>query len=252
MNERTLKALEFGKVLEHLAGFCLSEAGAETCRDLAPLPDVEAVHATHRILDEFRTWTQESGAKPAALPDIRPLFGYMRAESGPLDTDALWTLKQALAPVRHAAQTILAPRSVGDANARRYPALSSLADCPLPEMTLAALGRCVSDDGLLRDESSPELLQARTELRRLHQACLRQVKDFSERYNIGHYLQDTYMTLASDRYVLPLKANFKGRLQGIVHDYSQTGETCYFEPMFLIEQNNRLQELKRAEREEEY
>ena len=59
------------------------------------------------------------------------------------------------------------------------------------------------------------------------------------------------MTLASDRDGLPLKANFKGRLQGIIHDWSQTGETCYFEPMFLVEINNRLQELKRQEREEE-
>lgn len=91
----------------------------------------------------------------------------------------------------------------------------------------------------------------RGELRRLHLQCLRKVKEFAVQYNILQYLQDEYMTLASDRYVLPLKANFKGRIQGIIHDYSNTGETCYFEPMFLVELNNRLQELKREEREEE-
>ena len=91
----------------------------------------------------------------------------------------------------------------------------------------------------------------RGELRRLHLMCLRKVKDFAVQYNIAQYLQDDYMTLASDRYVLPLKSNFKGRIQGIIHDYSNTGETCYFEPLFLVEQNNRLQELKREEREEE-
>ena len=64
-------------------------------------------------------------------------------------------------------------------------------------------------------------------------------------------MQDSFITLSSDRYVLPLKANFKGRLQGVIHEYSQTGETCYFEPMFLVELNNRLQGLKREEREEE-
>ncbi len=58
------------------------------------------------------------------------------------------------------------------------------------------------------------------------------------------YLQDDFMTISSDRYVLPLKANFKGRMQGVIHDWSQTGETCYFEPIFLVEINNRLQELK--------
>lgn len=122
---------------------------------------------------------------------------------------------------------------------------------PLPEMTLSALSRCLGDDGLIKDESSPELMLVRGELRRLHLMCLRKVKDFAVQYNIAQYLQDDYMTLASDRYVLPLKSNFKGRIQGIIHDYSNTGETCYFEPLFLVEQNNRLQELKREEREEE-
>ena len=122
---------------------------------------------------------------------------------------------------------------------------------PLPVQLTAALNRCLSDDGYIRDESSPELHQVRSELRRLHQSCMRKVKDYAVQYNMLPYLQDEFMTLSSDRYVLPLKANFKGRMQGIIHDWSQTGETCYFEPMFLVEINNRLQELKREEREEE-
>lgn len=248
MNTRTLKALEFGKVLEHLAAFCLSEAGAQCCKELAPLADPHAVHAAQRLLDAYRTWAQESGYKAASFPDIRPVFGVVRG-GRTLEMDALWALKEALAPVKNLVQSLTAVDHTG---AARYPELAELAAHPMPDMTLAALARCISDDGLLRDESSPGLMLARSELRRLHQGCLRQVKEFSARYNIGQYLQDEYMTLASDRYVLPLKANFKGRLQGIVHDYSQTGETCYFEPMFLVEQNNRLQELKREEREEEH
>ncbi len=63
-------------------------------------------------------------------------------------------------------------------------------------------------------------------------------------------LQDEYLTISSDRYVIALKSNFKGRIKGIVHDYSQSGETCYFEPLFLIDLNNKLQELRKLEREE--
>ena len=59
------------------------------------------------------------------------------------------------------------------------------------------------------------------------------------------------MTISSDRYVLPLKTSYKGKLPGIIHDYSQTGETCYFEPLFLVELNNSLQELKQEERQAE-
>ncbi len=249
MNERTLKALEFGKVLDHLARYCLSEAGADACRALRPAPYPEAVHAAQSLLDAFRTWAQESGLKLSAFPDIRPLFGFLHSSAAPLDTDALWTLKQTLAPLRPLVASLRAGDSAGNP---LYPDLDALAARPLPEMTLSALARCVGDDALLKDESSPELMLVRAELRRLHQSSLRQVKDFAARYNIGHYLQDEYMSLASDRYVLPLKTNFKGHLQGIVHHYSQTGETCFFEPMFLVEQNNRIQELKREEREEEH
>lgn len=248
MDSRTLKALEFGKVLEHLATLCVSEAGRRVTFGLLPLCDIDAVNAAHTLFDEVRTWSGQSGFRLSDFPDLEGLFPHLERAlpaDAPLDADALWALRETLAQARRAVQSV-------NENAALWPALRDLvASMPLPEMTLSALGRCIGDDGLIKDESSPELMLVRGELRRLHLMCLRKVKDFAVQYNIAQYLQDDYMTLASDRYVLPLKSNFKGRIQGIIHDYSNTGETCYFEPLFLVEQNNRLQELKREEREEE-
>ena len=208
------------------------------------------VNAAHTLFDEVRTWSAHSGFRLSDFPDLEGLFPHLEKaavspSSAPLDADALWALRETLLQGRKAAQSI-------NENGAMWPSLRDLvASMPLPEMTLSALSRCLGDDGLIKDESSPELMLVRGELRRLHLMCLRKVKDFAVQYNIAQYLQDDYMTLASDRYVLPLKSNFKGRIQGIIHDYSNTGETCYFEPLFLVEQNNRLQELKREEREEE-
>ena len=250
MDSRTIKALEFGKVLEHLAGLCVSEAGRRVSRGLFPLRDADAVNAAHTLFDEVRTWSAHSGFRLSDFPDLEGLFPHLeKAAVSPsaaaLDADARWALRETLLQGRKAAQSI-------NENGAMWPSLRDLvASMPLPEMTLSALSRCLGDDGLIKDESSPELMLVRGELRRLHLMCLRKVKDFAVQYNIAQYLQDDYMTLASDRYVLPLKSNFKGRIQGIIHDYSNTGETCYFEPLFLVEQNNRLQELKREEREEE-
>ena len=250
MDSRTIKALEFGKVLEHLAGLCVSEAGRRVSLGLFPLRDADAVNAAHTLFDEVRTWSAHSGFRLSDFPDLEGLFPHLEKaavspSSAPLDADALWALRETLLQGRKAAQSI-------NENGAMWPSLRELvASMPLPEMTLSALSRCLGDDGLIKDESSPELMLVRGELRRLHLMCLRKVKDFAVQYNIAQYLQDDYMTLASDRYVLPLKSNFKGRIQGIIHDYSNTGETCYFEPLFLVEQNNRLQELKREEREEE-
>ncbi len=259
---RTLTALEFHKLLDHLAGRCLSPAGKAAALELRPFSTAqEATHAA-LLYAECLTWYSVAEIATGAadkksfrmlnFPDISGLFPFLRASYAVLDLDALWTLREVLRLADAANQSVhsFVQSSVSADNS--CPRLLELVEsCPLPETLTKALTRCLNDDGHLRDESSPELLLVRTELRRLHQSCLNRVKDFASEYNITHYLQDSFMSLASDRYVLPLKSNFKGRLQGIIHDYSQTGETCYFEPMFLVEVNNNLQELKRQEREEE-
>ena len=246
MDGRTLHALEFPRVLERLSDFCLSEAGKEAALALRPMDDADKVRESQHLYDEARSWLAEGEFAPVSFPDISGLLAHVHTHAEALfDMDGLWALKETLALARRAVQSI-------HAGAGRRPLLDILAcSLPLPELTLSALTRCVGDDGYLKDESSPGLLLVRGEMRSIHQNCLRRVKEFAEKYNIGRYLQDDYMTLSSDRYVLPLKANFKGRVQGIIHDYSNTGETLYFEPMFLVEQNNRLQQLKQEEREEE-
>lgn len=253
MHERTLKALEYHKVLEHLSDRCVSPAGRAAALALRPLPTAHEATEAALLHDECHTWAvsartgDTSAFALAAFPDISTVTRYVQAPAAVLDTDALWAVHEVLRLARSAQDSLNQPRAATD-----WPRLAALAGAqPLPTALSAALRRCLADDATLKDESSPELLLARTELRRLHQSCLRKVREFAVQYNILHYLQDEFMTLASDRYVLPLKANFKGRVQGIIHDWSQTGETCYFEPMFLVEVNNRLQELRREEREAE-
>ncbi len=258
---RTFTALEFDKVLEHLANKCLSASAKTAALALRPLQSAHAATEAARLHDECRTWaalaegamhgSDKKGFRMASFPDVSSIAPFLRAPHALLDLDALWTLREVLRMAHQAALSVktLAESAQGE---NTWPRLVALVEAsPLPEALTQALRRCLGDDGNIRDESSPELLLVRTELRRLHQSCLRRVKDFANEYNILHYMQDSFMTLASDRYVLPLKSNFKGRLQGIIHDWSQTGETCYFEPMFLVEVNNNLQDLKRQEREEE-
>ncbi len=255
IHARTLNALEFHRIADHLSELCLSGVGRERARAIAPLDDAEAVTLAARIYEEAADWASRPAAGGAvfcvcSFPDVSSMLraaATSRAHTFQPDVDAFWALREVLRLARDAHASIAQPEA-----ATRWPHLLAMADgSPLPVQLTAALLRCISDDGLLRDESSPELYRLRGELRRLHQSCMRKVKDFAQQYNMLAYLQDEFMSLSSDRYVLPLKANFKGRMQGIIHDWSQTGETCYFEPMFLVEINNRLQELKREEREEE-
>lgn len=255
IHQRTLNALEFGKITAYLADLCVSSQGRAKALAVAPLKSRAEAEAAFRLYEETSIWLDQNQTSIApysitAFPDVSGILEAASMENGRksvLDLDAFWALRETLSLAKNLRLSICQPQA-----AKLWPTLLELAEAiPFPENIASALNRCISENGYLRDEGSPELLRIRTEIRSLHQNCLRRVKDYARQYNIEHYLQDDFMTLAQDRYVLPLKANFKGRLQGVIHDWSQTGETIYFEPMFLVEVNNRLAQLKREEHEEE-
>lgn len=250
MESRAIHALELPRVLACLAGFTVSEAGHQACLALRPFASLEKVRTEAALFEQGRLFALRTDRRLAAFPAVDGLLQFVSTPSSVLDLDDLFALRQMLTQGRDMSEAITADPAAGEATG--WPLwVDRCRELPLPAKALSALGRCLSEEGLIRDEASPDLSLVRGELRRLHQQCARRVKDYAAEYNILHFLQDSFMTLSSDRYVLPLKANFRGRLQGVIHDYSQTGETCYFEPLFLVELNNRLQELKREEREEE-
>ncbi|MDL2266856.1 Smr/MutS family protein [Desulfovibrio sp. OttesenSCG-928-G15] len=248
MEDRALHALELPKVLACLAGFTVSEAGFFACKNLAPLREAAALHSAAALFEQGRLWVLRSEKQLKPFPAIEGMLQHLAAPHTVLDLDDLFALRQLISQGKELTGAMTASPGADQI----WPLwLQKCEELAFPAQCQSALTRCFTDEGLIRDEASPELSVVRVELRNIHRQCSKKVKDYAAEYNILHYLQDSFMTLSSDRYVLPLKANFKGRLQGVIHDFSQTGETCYFEPLFLVELNNRLQELKREEREEE-
>lgn len=246
MEPRTLHLLEFPKILKELSGFAVSEPGATACLELRPFAEALSVRLQLTLLDQALRWVRESGFRLAAFPDFGGFFPVLDIPQRILDLDALFALSATLEQGR-IARDLLEPYAE-----RGWDELTAaVSGAPWPAATWSALKRCLDQNGHLKDESSPGLFSVRQEIRAIHQKCTKRVKDFVLSENIAQYLQDDFVTVSSDRYVLPLKVNFKNRFPGIIHDYSQTGETCYFEPMFLVEINNALQELKREERVEE-
>jgi len=247
MESRTLQVLEFPKILNSLSGLTVSEAGAEACLKICPLDSLEAVNHSAMLFEQGAAWVKESGFSLKSFPPIDGLFTYLDRQTVVIDQDALFALKQVLDNVYYCRESL---RGFED---RGWDILwKSLFAYEWPVKTVSAIQRCLDPDGRIKDESSPGLMDVRQEIRSIHQRCTKRVKDFILSENLGNAIQEEFMTISSDRYVLPLKVNFKNKIKGIIHDYSQTGETCYFEPIFLVDTNNRLQELKKEEREEEY
>lgn len=246
MDSRTLQLLEYPKVLQHLSHFAVSEAGRDACLSLLPETDPGRIAARSALVREAIHFCGHKDVRLTAFPDVAGVFAFLRNPLSFLDHDGLVGVREML----KAASTLL--ESLGEADAERYPGLTALVSgLTLPPRTWSGLLRCLAPDGTIRDEASPELFSVRQEIRRVHQMCTRKVQDFFQNKDLQFMLQDEFLTISSDRYVLALKNNFKGRIKGIVHDYSQTGETCYFEPLFLVELNNDLQEYKQEERAEE-
>ncbi|MCC8194550.1 MAG: endonuclease MutS2, partial [Deltaproteobacteria bacterium] len=250
MDTRALTLLELPKVLTYLADKAVSDAGKAACLALRPHCDIDSVRKAGAWFAQGRVWKATSGFVLPAFLSLDGVLAYLETPAALLDLDALWGLRQTLVPAKELLESLEETDSPDGES--QWPLLAERAKSfVFPHQSITALVRCLADDGRLRDEASPELLLARGGIRSLHQTCTRRVREFIQQNNLEQFLQDDFMTLSSDRYVLPLKANFKGRLQGVIHDYSQTGETCYFEPVFLMEVNNRLQELKQEEREAE-
>jgi len=246
MDSRTLQLLEYPKVLQHLSHFAVSEAGRDACLSLLPETDPVRIAERSALVREAIHFCAFKDVRLAAFPDVAGVFAYLQSPLAFLDVDGLIGLWEML----KVAAALL--ERLGPADKERYPGLAALvAGLTLPPKTWSGLSRCLAPDGTIRDEASPELYSVRQEIRRVHQMCTRKVQDFFQNKDLQYILQDEFLTISSDRYVLALKNNFKGRLKGIVHDYSQTGETCYFEPLFLVELNNDLQEYKQEERAEE-
>jgi len=247
MESRTFHVLEFPKILGALSGFAVSEPGASACLAISPFDKLEDVNRASTLFEQAAAWVGESDFKFSPFPELAGLFPHLDSPLGVLDQDALFALKTVLDITRSARDSL---KKYED---REWDILvETLFAYAWPEKTVSGIGRCLDPEGRIKDGSSPDLLAVRQEIRTIHQRCTKRVKEFIVQQNMTQAMQDEFMTVSSDRYVMPIKANFKNKTKGIIHDYSQTGETCYFEPMFLVETNNRLQELKREEREEEY
>ncbi|RQD68108.1 endonuclease MutS2 [Desulfonatronovibrio magnus] len=245
MEQKTITLLEFNKVLRHLSNEAVSSSGKEACLNTAVITSSEELTSKTEFLREVMSCCAECGLTINSFPDISSSLNRVRQTDHIVQLEEFWEIRAFL----QQANDFIA--LIDNLDSQRFVRISETRiDQTWPDKLFSALLRCISSTGEISDESSPGLYSIREEIRSIRHQCSKKVNESLTHSNISHYLQDEYLTISSDRYVLALKSNFKGKLQGIIHDYSQTGETCYFEPFYLTELNNNLQKLKRQEREE--
>ncbi len=244
MDARHCVTLELPKVLERLASYTAFSAGAEKARHLLPssLPSEvrERLETTTeaRALLEARPQTSLGGAR-----DVRPQVAAAQRGVTLLPPDLL-DVRGTLISARALHQTLSRLN-------RQFPRLADIAGRidPCPDL-IDAIGRCLDERGEVQDSASPELARVRRELRVAHDRLMDRLQRIISSPTNGPYLQEAMITIREGRYVIPLKADFKGRIRGVVHDRSSSGATLFIEPLAVVELNNAWRELGMREEQE--
>ncbi len=244
LNLKHLNTLEFPKILERLARHADFSASKELALALMPafyLSEVEERQAETR--EARRLLSVKPGLSIGGARDVRPLLQRASRSAALLPAELL-DIRQTVAAARDLKRAI---GRLGD----QFPLLEDIAariqECPglLNEIT-----RCISDRGEVLDSASPELARIRREVGVTHQRLLDRLNRIVQSPQNSQYLQESFVTQRQGRYVIPLRTEFKGRIQGIVHDQSASGATLFIEPLATVELNNRWRQLQLDEEEE--
>jgi DNA mismatch repair protein MutS2 len=243
MDTKTLQVLEFPKILNRLADFCDFSGSADLARALLPTPDYEEAVACLAETTEARKLIVTSDVTIGGAHDIREQVE-LAARGGVLDPKELLDVHSTLLSMR----TL---RRYFEKHSEEYPNLGGIAyRLPAPPDLIEAISRCIADNGEVADSASPKLYDLRRQVRVAHDRLMTRLQRYLTDSTTAPKLQDTVITQRDGRYVIPLRAEFKGQVKAIVHDQSSTGATLFVEPLAVVELNNAYREAQIAERDE--
>ncbi len=252
MNEHTLKVLEYDKVRGLVAGFAASEPGRAAVSEL--LPALSPVVAVER-LQETRECTGliMGGENPPldGILNVGAAVAKLRINGTTLAPLELLELATTLGAGRRVKGFFDRIGEKGALARQGVPLLHARAALiqPLPGIE-AAVANAIDEKAEVKDSASPALRRIRKQLGRMRDDILSRLSGILQAGSFQKVVQEPVITMRDDRYVLPLKPNFRQSIRGVVHGQSGSRSTLFVEPLEVLEQNNRLAELRMEEREE--
>jgi len=244
MNPRTLRVLEYPKILERLAQYCAFSGGAELAAALLPSDDLVTVQTwliqTH---EAYQLLQQKDDVNFGGVSDLRPLLERAERRSVLFPPDLL--------EIKFTLQRARQLRNLLTRLEHTFPHLAEMAANIQPcDHVVEQISRCISDRGDVLDNASPELARIRSELRVAQERLLSTLERLVHSGDVKPYLQEALVTQRQGRYVIPVRAEYKGNIDGIVHDQSASGATLFIEPLKVVQQNNAVRELELQEEKE--
>jgi DNA mismatch repair protein MutS2 len=243
MHEKSILTLEYPKIMEKVAREAAFSASKALVQELQPTPNLEEARRRLAYTTEaYQLIELRSDAGVQGAHDIRQQ-SLRAAREGVLSPSDLLEVLTTIHSALHVAR--LTDRLV----AENFPLLHTLgADIPQRPHLAVRIEETISQDGEVLDTASPTLRKLRFDIRGANQRLQDRLRTLVHEF--GNALQEPIVTIRSDRYVVPVKAESRGQVRGIVHDQSSSGATVFIEPMVVVELNNKLRQLQIEERQE--
>ncbi len=244
MNPKYLHTLEFDKILARVAAHADFAASAELARALTPSTNPADIERAQSETTEARAiLAQHPEISIGGARDVRPLTKNARIDATLQPVDLL-ELRQTLISARTLRRALLKFNTV-------YPRLAARAAhlAELPSV-VDTIGRTINDRAEVADTASATLARLRHELNTQRNRLMDKLQRLLTSSTNAKVIQETIITERDGRYVIPIRAEAKGRIPGIVHDTSASGATLFIEPLAVVEMGNRVRELVREEQRE--
>lgn len=245
MNQKALKVLEYDKIIQLLAEQATSDAGKKRCLELIPMTDKQLItDAQAQTADALSRIYRKGSISFGGLKD--PGFQMKRLEiGGCLNAAELLSICTLLEITRRA-------KAYSRENRDDLPADSlDVLFAGLEPLTplLEEIRRCILAEDEISDDASPALHSVRRTIRNINDKIHGAMNNLLNSSTTRSYLQDAVITMRNGRYCLPVKAEYKGQVPGMIHDQSSTGSTLFIEPMSVVKLNNDLKEAFLKEQE---
>ncbi len=245
MNEKALRVLEYPKIIERLTKLAGSEPGKKLCSQLVPSTDLSLIHRMQtETSDALHRIYQKGSISFAGVCDMRSSL--KRLEIGSIMNTAellkvcrlLETCSRIKAYSRR--ENDETPDDSLDEMFRELQPLTPLS---------TEIRRCILDENEIADDASPTLRQIRRSMLQTNDKIRAQLNSMVNG-SARTYLQDAVITQRNGRYCLPVKAEYRGQVPGMIHDQSSTGSTLFVEPIAVVKLNNDMRELELREEKE--
>ena len=246
MNEKAFKTLEYNKIIDLLTEQAASPKAKELCRSLKPMTDKAKIEAAQtQTADALTRLFQKGSVSFSGIHDMEASLKRLEI-GGTMGIDEFLALSSLLEAAKR-----VKTFSRGKSEDGARDSLDDLFDGiePLTPL-LEEIRRCIISEDEIADDASPALKNIRRSIRSMNDRVHSQMTAMLNNTNIRNSLQDGVITMRNGRYCLPVKAEYKNQVPGMVHDQSSTGSTLFIEPMAVVNLNNELKELYLKEQEE--